>query len=210
MSFEASRRNLPSISADSYHQYTLSDKIDCTYTYGILSPAVFRRNSEEDWVHILHVWGVNSESKKTQDWKAIVEPNTSAEGINLDGFANAYRARMEELFAVIKTAIVETADILTHNHPGINAPDVHIPGIGLNSFLKSLNSQDLKDACIFEFLKVMNDVLFAKSDAELLSNASADTKRRQRNGTFRLRLSWSSSMDFPRFRRLERAKYPSS
>jgi len=137
--------------ADNAVRYALSPRIDRTYTFGILSPArVYRTDlSQSHWVHVLHVWGVNFESQRTQDWARIVTPITNAAGIvDEDRLRQAYHARMVELFSIIKKAIIETVDTVTAKYPHITTVHVRIPGIGLNNYLNGFRRQPLKDLCI--------------------------------------------------------------
>jgi len=172
--------------------YALSPRIDRAYTFGILSPARVYRNDfvntplrhiHSHWVHVLHVWGVNLDSPQTQDWAEIVNKNTVEGVINNEGLKIAYHARMVELFSIIKKAIVETVDIVTDKYPRVTTVHVRIPGIGLGKFLNGLrienSEENLKDICRIEFLKVMNAVLFSKTDDQILSSASDETKRRR-------------------------------
>jgi len=181
----------PHLGADNAVRYALSPRIDRTYTFGILSPArVYRDDDTQNyWLHVLHVWGVNFESNGTQDWARIVTPITNAAGIvDEDRLRQAYHARMVELFSIIKKAIIETVDTVTAKYPHITTVHVRIPGIGLNNYLNGFRRQPLKDLCILQFLIVMNDLLFSKTDAEILSSASEMTRQRL-DGTAPIRLS---------------------
>jgi hypothetical protein len=96
---------------------------------------------------------------------------------------------MVELFSIIKRAIVETVDTVTAKYPHITDVHVRIPGIGINNYLNGLPNQHVKNICILEYMKVMNDVLFSRTDAEILVTASEVTRGRLRDARRPVRLS---------------------
>ena len=216
MSIEAARRLslLPSggntlIENDPMITYSLSAAIDRTYAYGILSPTKVYRNEElenqydqEHWIHVLHIWGVNFESPSTQDWlKFVAKSIKSSDSIKISDLAKAYRHRMIELFSIIRKSIVETAEYVVRNKPDTQTLNVWIPGIGLNNFLKGLmphgGGQEAIEACTYEFLKVMNDLLFAKSDLEILKTATPNVTNRVSNNTLSLKLRFVEYSGLP-------------
>lgn len=106
---------------------------------------------------------------------------------------------MIEMFAVIKRSIVETANVLVGKYPDVKTLNVWIPGIGLNNFLKALGpyGPEAINGCILAFLKVMNDHVFSKSDAEILASANQDVKDRVSAATFALTLRFVEYSGLP-------------
>jgi hypothetical protein len=142
--------------------YAQQPSIDRTYSYGILSPAAYRRiknnlASDDRWIHILHIWGVNFESTGTQDYNVMI---TSG---GISSLGTFYRKRMIEMFAIIKQSITETVKYVKTN--GKTKLACWIPGIGLNNFLNALSEGD-KIICRAEFYKVLN-MLFSQNDTQL-------------------------------------------
>ena len=155
--------------------YPLMDGIDRAYAYAILSPAkVYRTNQlDSHWVHVLHTWGVNFESGSTQDWKKLVETSINSDGtLNEGALLSKYQARMDELLQIIQQGIVETAKILTAEYPSISELNVRIPGIGLNNFLKGLESKfgsAISAKCKLQFYNGLSG-LYKLSDSNLGSS----------------------------------------
>ena len=184
-------------------RYALLDRVDRAYAYGILSATKVYRNepptSDTHWIHVLHIWGVNLESESTQDWNKLAQPNIKNGALNVPCLVEAYKVRMIEMFAVIKRSIVETANVLIGKYPDVKTLNVWIPGIGLNNFLKALGTYDPEamNGCILAFLKVMNDNVFSKSDAEILASANQDVKDRVSAGTFALTLRFVEYSGLP-------------
>jgi hypothetical protein len=157
-------------------EYALNDRIDRKYAYGILSPTAYRRATStqggsgllinlDNWIHILHIWGVNFESTSTRDYRAMID----AGGIN--NLANFYSVRMIEMFAIIKQSIIETVKYMRIKEPGKTKLACWIPGIGLGNFFNAFGDDDndpRKVVCRREFYRALN-ILFQHSDQQLES-----------------------------------------
>ena len=175
INMKAEVKNITDSSSEDPLVYAQQPSIDRTYSYGILSPAAYRRiknskteqpndnlASDDRWIHILHIWGVNFESTGTQDYTVMI---ASSDG--LSSLGTFYQKRMIEMFAIIKQSIKETVEYAKTN--GKTKLACWIPGIGLNNFLKAL-SEGNQNICREEFYKVLN-MLFSQDDTQLGASA---------------------------------------
>lgn len=102
--------------------------------------------SDEKTMHMLHIWGVNLESRTTPDYLMM------SQQLSENNFY-PYYGRQYELFNTIISASIDMAS--KNNYPEVN---IQVPFIGAGCYLKALNL-DQKNKCIELIIKaIMNTV----------------------------------------------------
>jgi hypothetical protein len=120
--------------------------------FSIAGPALIKpiKNEKLKEVTIIHIWGVNFETKSTLDYSNL---------INADGTCNLdkYYKRQIELFR----SIVSIAEY-NMNQNGYNSVNIHLPLIGTGCFLKAISDAD-KKRCLDVIVTAIENTVYKLS-----------------------------------------------